>query len=108
MRVNAAQREAFTHAMPEARASELPDDPKQLKLLVLRMRAELVEAQLELQRARLELALHKRPKFGASLERLHELDQLQPLVEQLEVAQSGNCTKKIEGCRQRGGAREHD
>jgi transposase len=68
-------------------ACELPDDPKQLKLLVLRMRAELVEAKLKLQKAQLELALYRRQKFGASSERLQELGQLQLLVEELEVEQ---------------------
>lgn len=73
--------------MPEARVSELPDDPKQLKLLVVRMRAELIEAKLKLQKAQLELALHKRQKYGASRERLGNLGQLQLLVEELEVEQ---------------------
>lgn len=71
--------------MHEAASSELPDDPDQLKRLVVAMRAQLVETKLKLHKAQLELALYRRHKFGARSEKLQDLGQLQLLVEDLEV-----------------------
>lgn len=81
--------------MPALPTPTLPNDANELRLLVLRREAELIEQKLLVHKLRLEVALLKRQKYGTSSERLRELGQLQLLVEEFEAEQETLERKRV-------------
>lgn len=70
-----------------ADALDLPDDPHQLKRLLLQVRAELLISQLTNEKLRFEIAVLKRARFGRSSEALdRQIEQLELSVEDLEAS----------------------
>jgi transposase len=61
-----------------------PRDPETLERLLAQREAELLEARLLIEKLKLEVLRAKRDKYGASSERLKQLQQLELLVEELE------------------------
>lgn len=61
-----------------------PRDPETLERLLAQREAELLEARLLIEKLQLEVLRARRDKYGASSERLKQLQQLELLVEELE------------------------
>ena len=65
-------------------AARIPRDPETLERLLAQREAELLEARLLIEKLKLQILRSKRDKFGASSERLKQIEQLELLVEELE------------------------
>jgi len=66
-------------------AARISRDPETLERLLAQREAELLEARLLIEKLKLEILRAKRDKFGASSERLKQIQQLELLVEELET-----------------------
>jgi len=64
-------------------ASKLPDDPADLKDLVIRLASELKNRDLKIAKLKHELAGHRRHRFGS---RSEAMDQLELQLEEEEIA----------------------
>jgi len=69
-------------------SSSLPNDADTLKALLAQRDAELAMMKLLVEKLKLQIARFRRDKFGASAERLNQLQQLELLVEELETGRS--------------------
>jgi hypothetical protein len=66
-------------------AARIPRDPETLERLLAQREAELLEARLLIEKLKLQILRAKRDKFGASSERLKQIEQLELLVEELKT-----------------------
>lgn len=66
-------------------AARNPRDPETLERLLAQREAELLQARLLIEKLKLQILRAKRDKFGASSERLKQIEQLELLVEELET-----------------------
>jgi transposase len=75
-------------------AAALPDDPDQLRAMVVALQAELDSKSLHIEKLKAQLALLRRARFGSSSEKLErDIEQLELLIGDLEEGQSQSAVR---------------